>query len=87
MNDTKLLPTNAHKSLPRNTPNPLKIKLLNHSPQLLLLKPRLPQFPRNPPQILQINKPLLPLIEQLKRAENLIARIPLQNLESRHGLE
>lgn len=81
------LPTNPNKSLPSNTTNPLKIKLLNHSPKLLLLQPRLSQLPRNTPQILQINKSLLPLIEELERAKDLVTRIPLQDLQRRHGLE
>lgn len=82
-----LLPTNAHKCLTSDTAHTLKVKFLNHCPQLLLLKPRLSKLTRNTPQILKIDKALLALIEQLKGTENLIARVPLENLQCRDGLE
>ena len=83
----KLLPTNANKRIPSNTPNTLQIKLLNHSPKLLLLESRLAQLPRDAPQILQIDKPLPTIIEQLERTQDLIAGITLKDLQRRHGLK
>lgn len=80
------LQTNPQKLLPINRPVPIQIKLLNHSRQLLLLQP-LPQLPRHPPQIAQVDLPLPPLIEQFKRPQNLLPRIPRQYLLRHHGLE
>ena len=81
------LPTNPNKSLPSNTTHTLQIKLLNHSPKLLLLKPRLAQLPRNTSQVLKVNKPLSTLVEQLERAQDLVPRVPLEDLQRRNGLE
>ena len=82
-----LLPTNPHKSLPGHTPNTLKIKLLNHRPELFLLKPCLPKLARNAAQVFQVDKALLALVEQLESAQDLVARIPLQDLQGCDGLE
>ena len=70
-----LLHTNLQKRLPSNTTHALQIKLLNHRPQLTLLKTILTQLLRHTPKIIQINVPLASGIEELKRAKNLLLRI------------
>ena len=80
------LQTDPQKLLPINRPVPIQIKLLNHRRQLLLLQP-LPQLPRHPSQIAQIDLPLPPLIEQFKRPQNLLSRIPREDALRHYGLE
>jgi hypothetical protein len=68
--------TNLHELLPPHAALPLKIKLLNHSHQLLFLQP-LPELARHPPQILQADHALAFGVEQRKGAQDLVARIAL----------
>jgi len=78
--------TNPYKLIPPYTPFPFQIKFLNHSHQLLIFQP-LPQFPRNPPQILQCNHPLVIRIKQRKSPQYLVPRIPLTNQFRSNSLE
>lgn len=81
------LPADTHESLASNAARTLQIKLLNHSPQFLFLETGLTQLARHAPQIFQIDIALSALVEEFECAQDLIARIPLQDLERRNGLE
>lgn len=81
------LPADTHERLPRDTAHALEIKLLDHGAQFLLLKARLAQLPRHPSQILQVDVSLPAFVEELEGPQDFVARVALQDLQRRHGLE
>ena len=80
------LQTNTHKLLPINRPIAIEIKFINHRRQLLLAQP-FPQLPRHAPQIRQVDLALAALVEELKRAQDLVARVARQDALRQEVLE